>query len=69
MRTRKTPIAAIELNVTYHRLVNLLRFGKIKPPGRDTSGHFAWTDADMRRAKKALDSMRARRLEPAGATP
>jgi hypothetical protein len=55
---RKTPVAARELGTTYHRLIGLLRFGKIDPPARDTSGDYVWTDADLERARQALDGGR-----------
>jgi hypothetical protein len=60
MPYRKTTAAAQELGVPYWRLIGLMRYGKINPPGRDTSGDFVWTDADMDRARAAL--ARARRL-------
>jgi DNA-binding transcriptional MerR regulator len=51
---RKTPVAARELGITYHRLMGLLRHGKIAPPDRDSSGDYLWTDADLDRARQAL---------------
>jgi hypothetical protein len=63
---RKTPVAARELGVSYWRLVNLLRSGKLTPPGRDSSGDFIWDDADIERARAALASGRNRQ-EPARA--
>jgi hypothetical protein len=54
----KSPIAADELGITYHQLMDLLRYRKMTPPARDTSGHFVWTNADLDRARKALDAMR-----------
>ncbi len=51
---RKTPIAARELGISYTNLHNLIRYGKLTPPGRDSSGHFVWTDADLERARVAL---------------
>jgi hypothetical protein len=58
MPPRKTPVVARELQVTYHRLIGLIRYGKITPPGRDSSGDFAWTDEDIERARRALLSTR-----------
>jgi hypothetical protein len=58
MHHRKTPIAARELGVSYHRLINLVRFGKIVPPLRDTSGDYLWTDDDLGRARAALATVR-----------
>jgi hypothetical protein len=60
MTFRKTPIAALELGVTYHRLIGLLRFKKIEPPARDSSGDYVWTDGDLARARQALDAMPSR---------
>jgi hypothetical protein len=59
---RKTPVAAKELGVTYHVLVGLMRYGKLEPPGRDSSGDYVWTDHDMERAHQALNERR----RPAG---
>ena len=58
MNYRKTPVAARELGVGYFQLYDLLRFGKIDPPARDSSGDFIWTDADLERARNALASVR-----------
>jgi hypothetical protein len=51
---RKTPVAVRELNTTYHRLIGLVRFNKITPPGRDSSGDYLWSDADLAAAREAL---------------
>jgi hypothetical protein len=51
---RKTPVAAQELGITYWQLIGLLRSGRLTPPGRDTSGDYVWTDADLTRARKAM---------------
>jgi hypothetical protein len=50
----KTPAAARRLNVTYHRLISLIRFDKIEPPPKDSSGDYIWGDSDLDRARKAL---------------
>ena len=60
---RKTPAAADELGISYHRLIGLLRFRKIIPPARDSSGDYIWTDADLRRARKALAILRGAKRE------
>jgi DNA-binding transcriptional MerR regulator len=62
---RKTPIAARESGITYHRLISLMRYGHLAPPGRDSSGHFVWTDADLERIRQALAAPRTQRKEPA----
>lgn len=53
---RKTPAVAKELGIRYSRIVSALRYGKLDPPGKDTSGDFVWTDADVARLKEALQS-------------
>jgi hypothetical protein len=65
MKIRKTPIAARELGTTYHRLIGLLRFNKIPPPSRDSSGDYLWTDADLDRARQTLAIDRRRKAVPA----
>jgi DNA-binding transcriptional MerR regulator len=54
----KTPEAARELGVTYHRLMGLIRFGRINPPQRDGSGDYVWDEADIARAREALQAVR-----------
>ncbi len=61
MSYRKTPAAARELGITYHRLIGLIRFDKIEPPARDSSGDYVWTDDDLERARAALNARRAGR--------
>jgi hypothetical protein len=58
---RKTTAAARELGVPYYVLIGLIRYGKISPPGRDTSDDFVWMDEDMARAKAALAAGRRRK--------
>jgi hypothetical protein len=59
MHFRKTPAAAQELGISYATLIGLLRYGKIEPPAKDSSGDYVWTDADLARARRAI-SMRRR---------
>jgi hypothetical protein len=54
----KTPVAARHLGVTYHRLIGLIRFSKIDPPQRDSSGDYVWSPADLKRAREALAARR-----------
>jgi hypothetical protein len=49
-------VAARELGIPYHRLIGLMRYGKIEPPERDSSGDYLWTDEDLARARHALTS-------------
>jgi len=58
MPFRKTPVAARELGISYHRLIGLVRYDKITAPARDTSGDYLWADADIARAKAAISAMR-----------
>jgi hypothetical protein len=55
----KTPAAADQLGITYHRLIGLIRFRKIIRPERDSSGDYLWADADLERARQALAVMHA----------
>ena len=57
----KTPVAAQVLGITYHRLVSLLRSGKLPPPRKDSSGDYVWTDGDLAAARKALAAGRRRK--------
>ena len=60
MQFRKTPAAAKELGISYPTLIGLLRYGKLDPPSKDTSGDYIWTDADLTRARNALAKQRKR---------
>jgi hypothetical protein len=59
----KSPLAARELGITYHQLIGLLRFGKIDPPPRDSSGDYLWFPEDLRHARRALARERPRHQE------
>lgn len=54
MNTRKSPLAAKELGISFYRLHGLLRARRITPPQKDSSGDYLWTDEDLERARKAL---------------
>lgn len=54
MNTRKSPLAAKELGISFYRLHGLLRADKITPPQKDSSGDYIWTDEDLERARRAL---------------
>jgi hypothetical protein len=60
----KTPLAARQLRVSYWRLVDLLRTGRLEPPAKDSSGHYQWGDDDLRRAREVLDGT-SRKAVPA----
>jgi hypothetical protein len=53
---KKTPAVADEIGVSYVRLYNLLRYRKIDPPARDTSGDFVWSPKDVDAAQKAIQT-------------
>jgi hypothetical protein len=57
----KTAAAAAALNTTYHRLIGLVRFGKIEPPPKDSSGDYLWDADDLERARQALAIDRRRK--------
>jgi hypothetical protein len=58
---RKTPIAARELGISYHRLSFLIRSGHIRAPEKDTSGDYWWTDADLDGVRQYLEARDRRR--------
>jgi hypothetical protein len=61
----KTPIAAKQLGVPVHRLATLIRFEKITPPSKDSSGDYVWTAEDIERARAAMAQGRSRKAVPA----
>jgi hypothetical protein len=63
----KTPVAARQLGTTYHRVMGLIRFGKIPTPERDSSGDYLWTAEDLERARQAL-AARPKKEEVGGPT-
>jgi hypothetical protein len=67
MTYRKTTAAARELGISYTRLIGLMRYGKITPPERDTSGDYVWTDDDLARARRALTATRRKKGEDVNA--
>lgn len=61
MLPRKSPTAAVELGISYHQLINLLRSRKITPPQKDSSGDYLWSDDDLAAARLALTLSERRR--------
>jgi len=51
---RKSPVAARELGIAYHRLIGLIRYGIVGAPIKDTSGDYLWSEADLTAARRAL---------------
>jgi DNA-binding transcriptional MerR regulator len=66
MGFKKTSAAASALQVPYYTLMALLRYGRITPPQKDSSGDYVWTDDDLERARIALAN-RGRRHEATNA--
>jgi hypothetical protein len=58
----KTAVAVRQLGTTYHRLMGLIRFAKIDPPARDSSGDYLWNEQDIERARQALQVDRRRKV-------
>ena len=50
----KTQAVADMLGVPYHRLFAALRARKFPTPGKDSSGDYIWSEADVENARKAL---------------
>jgi hypothetical protein len=61
MLPRKSPAAARELGISYHRLVSLLRSDKLPRPEKDSSGDYVWTEEDLAAAREALSMGRCRK--------
>jgi predicted site-specific integrase-resolvase len=57
----KTAGVAKHLGVSYAKLFELMRRGRLIPPAKDSSGDYIWSDEDIRRAGDALASTRARK--------
>jgi hypothetical protein len=51
---KKTAAVARELGVSYCRLFGLIRYGKLAPPARDSSGHYVWDTRLIDQARKLL---------------
>jgi hypothetical protein len=62
---KKTAAVARELGVSYCRLFGLIRYGKLSPPARDSSGHYIWDACQIDKARKLL---RAEEREEVAAT-
>lgn len=58
MATKKTREVLEMLGMPYTKLWSLIRCGHLAPPGKDASGDYAWTPADIQRARAAFDARR-----------
>jgi hypothetical protein len=56
----KTSEVVRHLGTNLSRIQYLLRHGKIAPPGKDASGDFVWTSADIDAARAALAKLAPR---------
>ncbi len=54
MTLLKSPLAAKELGISYHRLMSLLRYDKLPRPQKDSSGDYVWTEDDLTAARRVL---------------
>jgi hypothetical protein len=48
-------------HVSYRRLWEQIRAGKMPPPAKNASGDYTWTETDLENARKAIVSDRRRR--------
>ena len=62
----KTPAAATLLGVPYTQLMSLLRYGKIQPPPKDSSGHYVWTLESLETARRVLGARPVTSARPSG---
>ncbi len=63
---QKTPMAARTMGVTATQLASLIRYGRLTPPRKDSSGDYIWTQADRDRAWQVLTEGRRQRVRRAG---
>jgi hypothetical protein len=59
----KTRQVAIELEIPYHRLPDLIRSGAMAPPAKDFSGDYVWSPEDVERAREIIRARDTRRRE------
>jgi hypothetical protein len=57
----KTSVAARELGVRTNQLMNLIRYGQIPQPGRDSSGDYLWSPAEIERARTIFAARRQKK--------
>lgn len=62
MQQLKTSQVARQLGTPYHRIASALRAQKLSPPGKDFSGDFVWTEADVEALRQALAEDRRRKV-------
>ncbi|HKB39263.1 MAG TPA: hypothetical protein VKD72_22685 [Gemmataceae bacterium] len=54
----KTIQVVRKLAVSYGRVMDLIRHGRIPPPQKDVSGDYIWSPEDVERARVALATAR-----------
>jgi hypothetical protein len=65
IRHKKTGEVVRQLETTLHKIIGLLRYNKITPPAKDSSGDFCWSPEDIAAARKALRDVEAQRARRA----
>jgi hypothetical protein len=55
----KTPAAATALGMPYTRLMSMLRYRKVRPPHKDSSGHYIWSPEDLEAVRRVLEAERS----------
>jgi DNA-binding transcriptional MerR regulator len=60
----KTTAFAHELRIPTYSLFNLVRYGVIPAPARDSSGHYVWSPEDQARARAAIEARAHRVRQP-----
>lgn len=65
----KTPQAAHRLNVPYSQLMSWIRYGKVAPPRKDSSGDYVWTEADLVAVQRTMDSWIGRPVDNGALAP
>ena len=61
MAAVKSPIAAQRVGTAYHNLIVFIRTKAIPAQARDSSGHYLWSEDDIKRARQAMADRRRRR--------
>jgi hypothetical protein len=67
IRHKKTAEVVRQLETTLHKIIGLLRYNKITPPAKDSSGDYCWTPQDIAAARQALRDIEAQRARRATA--
>lgn len=60
---RKTSEVAKILDQPYYTIFNLVRGGHVRPPVKDGSGDYLWSEADIQQARQVINHRRARKQQ------